>query len=70
VLNALEVKHLVTRRRSDTDRRDVYAVITEAGLALREQAAEIPEMLCACVPLSQEDAMTLYRILHEMMNTF
>lgn len=68
VLNALEKKELVTRRRSDTDRRDVYAVITETGMALREQAAEIPAKLGACVPLSPEDAMTLYRILHDMMD--
>lgn len=68
VLNALEKKELVTRRRSDTDKRDVYAVITETGMALREQAAEIPAKLGACVPLSPEDAMTLYRILHDMMD--
>lgn len=68
VLNALERKGLAVRRRSETDRRDVYAVITEAGMALREQAAAVPAKVGACVPLSQEDAMTLYRILHEMMD--
>ncbi len=68
VLNALEKKGHVTRRRSETDRRDVYAVITETGMALREQAAEIPAKLRACIPLSPEDAVTLYRILHEMMD--
>lgn len=70
VLNALEKKGYATRRRSETDKRDVYAVITEAGMALREQAAEIPDKLGACVPLSPEDAMTLYRILHDMMDNF
>lgn len=68
VLNALEKKGHVTRRRSETDRRDVYAVITETGMALREPAAEIPAKLGACIPLSPEDAVTLYRILHEMMD--
>lgn len=68
VLNALERKGLAVRRRSETDRRDVYAVITEAGMALREQVAAVPAKVGACVPLSQEDAMTLYRILHEMMD--
>ncbi len=68
VLNALEKKGLVARRRSETDKRDVYAVITEAGMALREQAAEIPAKIGACVPISPEDAMTLYRILHELMD--
>ena len=70
VLNALEKKGHVVRKRSETDKRDVYAVITEKGLALRERAAEIPMKLSGCVPLPQEDALTLYRILHEMMEKF
>ena len=68
VLNVLEKKGHVIRRRSETDKRDVYAVITESGKKLREQAADIPAKLGACVPLSSEDAAALYRILHEMMD--
>lgn len=70
VLKALEKKGYVTRRRSETDERVVYAVITEAGMALREQAADIPAQLGACVPLEAEDAVTLYQILHKMMDRF
>lgn len=67
VLNALEKKGYAVRRRSETDKRDVYAVITEAGMAVQEQAADIPGKLGACVPLTPEDAITLYRILRQMM---
>ena len=67
VLNGLEKKGYALRRRSETDKRDVYAVITEKGLALREKAAKIPAKLGSCVPLDPEKAMTLYQILHEMM---
>lgn len=70
VLNALERKGLAIRRRSELDRRDVYVVITPDGMALRERAADIPARLGACVPLSAEDAVTLYRILHRMMDQF
>lgn len=70
VLKALQKKGYVTRRRSETDERVVYAVITEAGMALREQAADIPAQLGACVPLEAEDAVTLYQILHKMMDRF
>ena len=70
VLNALEKKGYAIRKRSETDKRDVYAVITDAGIALKERAAEIPAKVGACVPLSPEDAMILYRILHEMMDKF
>lgn len=52
---------------SETDKRDVYAVITEKGLELRDKACEIPGKLGACVPLNPDKAMTLYQILHEMM---
>lgn len=70
VLNALEKKGYVARERSKTDRRDVYAVITKAGIALKDQAADIPAKIGACVPLEPEKAMVLYQILHEMMEKF
>lgn len=68
VLKALEKKGLVIRRRSETDERVVYAVITEDGMALREQAVDIPAQIGSCVPLEQEDAIALYAILHRMMD--
>lgn len=70
VLKALEKKGLVTRRRSETDERVVYAVVTEDGMALREQAVEIPGQIGGCVPLDGEDAAALYTILHKMMDKF
>lgn len=70
VLNGLEKKGYAVRRRSEKDKRDVYAVITEKGLALRDKALEIPEKIGACVPLDPEKAMSLYQILHEMMEQF
>ena len=70
VLNALEKKGYAVRKRSETDKRDVYVTITQAGIALKDQAAEIPLKIGACVPLDPEKAMTLYQILHEMMESF
>lgn len=67
VLNGLEKKGYAVRRRSKTDKRDMYAVITSKGLSLREKAAEIPAKIGACVPLDKEKAMTLYQLLREMM---
>lgn len=68
VLDALEKKGHVIRKRSETDKRDVYAVITEVGMFLREQAAEVPAKVVSCVPISMEDAITLHRILHEILD--
>lgn len=70
VLKALEKKGLVTRRRSEADERVVFAAVTEAGMDLREQAAEIPALIGSCIPLEPEDAAALYRILHGMMDQF
>lgn len=67
VLDGLEKKGYAVRRRSDKDKRDVYAVITDEGLALREKASEIPAKLGACIPLEPEKAMALYQILRELM---
>lgn len=70
VLNALKRKGLVTSKRSETDRRDVYAVITPKGMMLREKAVEIPKKVGECIDLPQEDAMALYRILHSLLEQF
>ena len=45
-----------------------YTALTEAGMALREQAITVPPRMGACVNLSQEDAMELYRILHLLID--
>ena len=70
VLNGLEKKGYAARRRSETDKRDVYVVITEKGRSLRDKAVEIPSKMGECVPIYQEKAMVLYQILHEMMEKF
>lgn len=67
VLNGLEKKGYAIRKRSEKDKRDVYAVLTEKGLSLRDKAIEIPQKIGDCVPLDSEKAILLYQILHEMM---
>ena len=68
VLKILEAKGLVVRKRSAEDERSVIVEATEAGMALREQAVTVPPRMGACVNLSQEDAMELYRILHLLID--
>ena len=70
VLNGLEKKGYAARRRSETDKRDVYVVITEKGRSFRDKAVEISSKMGECVPIDQEKAMVLYQILHEMMEKF
>lgn len=68
VLKTLESKGLVARKRSEEDERSVIVEVTEAGMALREQAVTIPPRMGACVNLSPEDAADLYRILHKLID--
>jgi len=67
VLKTLEAKGLVARKRSAADERSVIVEVTETGMALREQAVTVPPRMGACVNLSQEDAVELYRILHKLI---
>ena len=69
MLKKMEKAGWLKRRRSSEDERVVILSITEAGERLQEQAAEVPLKMQSCVKLSSEDAMQLYRLLHELMNT-
>ena len=67
LLKKLEAKGLVTRSRSKKDERSLIVEITEEGMALREQAAVIPEKIAGCVSLKPEEAGTLYRLLYKLL---
>lgn len=67
VLKHLESRGLITRRRCPEDERVLLVTITEAGLALRDQAVHIPQTLAGCVCLDSEEAQTLYRLLYKLL---
>ncbi|MDR1735871.1 MAG: MarR family transcriptional regulator [Oscillospiraceae bacterium] len=68
LLKRLEAKGLVRRERAaDGDERAVRITLTQAGAQLREQAAEIPAKIGACLPLAKEEAETLYWLLYKLL---
>ncbi len=67
VLKSLEKKGYITRERLAADERVLVAAITEKGDRLREQAKDIPEQIGRCLPLSPEEAATLYRLLYKTL---
>jgi len=67
VLKTLEKMGIITRRRSKEDERVLLVSITEAGLALREQALSIPGTLTDSVKLTSDEAATLYRLLYKVL---
>jgi DNA-binding MarR family transcriptional regulator len=67
LLKRLESKGLVKRERSANDERNVIVTITEVGEQLKEQAAQVPLKMAGCMPLSPEEARTLYQLLYKLL---
>ncbi|MCR4673250.1 MAG: MarR family transcriptional regulator [Lachnospiraceae bacterium] len=69
LLKKLETKGLVRRERSREDERVMVITLTEKGLALRDEAVDIPAQMGGCMNLDPEDAAQLYRILYKILKT-
>lgn len=69
LLKKLEVKGYITRTRNEQDERSVIISVTSKGINLRKKAKDIPEEIGKCVNLTQEEAMTLYKILYKILGT-
>lgn len=69
VLKNLEQKGYVRRFRSEEDERVLKVVITDEGFKLRDQALSVPQNVGACIKLTPEEAVTLYTLLHKLLDT-
>lgn len=67
LLKKLELKGLLTRKRSEVDERNLIVTITEAGEALKAQASHIPARMTECVNLEPEEIRVLYKFLYKML---
>lgn len=63
ILKRLELAGYISRDRDPDDERRVLLTVTDAGLALRDRLASVPEQLAACVGL---DAAVAVRIRDEL----
>ncbi len=70
LLKNLEKKGLVTRERSKIDERYLDVRITEAGMALREKAVDIPAKVGGCVQLDPKDGEQLFIIMNKLLKQF
>ena len=70
LLKRLERKGFVRRERSCEDERVVNITIIDAGEGLKEKASAIPGKIGKCIPLSQEEAGTLYALLYKLLENF
>ena len=67
LLKRLQQRELLERKRSETDERNIVITLTEKGKALKDQACYLPEMLAEQLPLEEEEAKELYRLLYKMI---
>ena len=67
LLKKLENKGLLTRKRSETDERNLIVTITPAGENMRELALHIPDAMTQCLNLEKEEIRSLYHYLYKML---
>lgn len=70
VLKKLADKGLVVRSRSEADERNLAVKLTDAGMALRARALNIPAQMGACIRLTPEEAGALYTTLYKLLEQF
>ncbi len=69
LLKKLELKGLLTRKRSTKDERKTIIQLTKKGVSLQEKAIALPNRVAECVTLSDEDAVSLYNILNKIQKS-
>ena len=67
LLKKMESAGLLTRNRDKEDERSVIVELTKQGDLLKDQAIKIPEKIVRCVPLNQDEANDLYRLLYKIL---
>lgn len=70
LLKKLEQKGYVTRKRMESDERNVCISITAAGDRLKDEAVKIPEKMKGCISLEPHEAEELYSILQKILGDF
>lgn len=69
LVKKLEQQGFVTRTRSTDDERIVTVSLTDEGYRLREKAVEVPGKIAGCLPLSSDEAKTLYTLLYKVLQS-
>lgn len=67
LLKKLENKGYIIRNRDKIDERNVFVSLTKEGIALKDKAINVPSTIGECIPLSSEEAKTLYTLLYKVL---
>ena len=67
LVKKMEEAGYLTRSRGPEDERVVHVRLTERGWKMREKARDVPQAVGRCVKLEPREAMTLYQLLHTLL---
>ncbi len=67
VLKKLEQKNYIKRHRDAADERNLIITITKEGQILKDSALCVPQSMKDASNLTEEELMTLYKILYKML---
>ncbi len=67
LLKRLEKQGYVKRVRPESDERQLFISLTEAGEALKEEAVRVPGAMNGCIDLPQEELLQLKRLLDKAL---
>ena len=67
LLKRLDKQGLVKRERPDQNERLLLITLTDAGIAMQEEALSVPEAMKNCIGLSMEECTVLRRLLDKSL---
>lgn len=66
LLKKLESHEYIERVRDKFDERNVIITLTQKGKDLKEKAKYVPDNMCDCITLNEEERHTLQKILYKL----
>lgn len=68
LLKKLESHEYINRIRNKDDERNVIISLTDKGRELKNKAKDIPNNMCDCISLNEEEIETLQKLLYKLYN--
>ena len=66
LLKKLESHEYIERVRDKFDERNVIITLTQKGKDLKEKAKYVPDNMCDCISLNEEERHTLQKLLYKL----
>ena len=63
----LEKKGYIKKKKNLDDERGLIISLTKKGLELKDDIVQVPQYISKCVNLSEEEAITLYKLLYKVL---